>query len=101
MAARGFHTVAIVSLLFNLLPFLKKIIINKFLGKAEDVYGKVESIRFEILKPGFTIKDIHFNKVPAPGEHTMASSAALIKVSLEWKALWTGILICDAVDAPF
>src|SRR5258705_10877413 len=92
----GFMLWPVVSTLFNILPFLKKIIINKFLGKAEDVYAKVKSIRLEVWKPGLTIEDMHFHKVDVPGGHTMESSAGFIKVSLEWKSLWSGIIILDA-----
>src|SRR5689334_12636535 len=92
----GFISWPVVSVLFNLIPFLKKIIINKFLGKAEDFYAKVESIHLEVLKPGVTIKDIHFNKTDVPGGYVMESSAELIKISLDWKSLWSGIIICNA-----
>ena len=91
----------VISVLFNILPAIKKIIINKFLGKAENVYGKVESIHLEWFKPGFLIKDIHFNKVSAPAGHSMECSAESIKVSLDWNALWEGVLICNALVHRF
>lgn len=92
----GFVLWPVISILFNIIPFLKKIIINKFLGKAEDVYAKAESIKLEVFKPGCVIKNIQFNEVSAPGDHALQSFAELIKVSFDRKFLWKGILMCNA-----
>lgn len=90
----------VVSLLFHI-PFVKKIIVNKFLGEAGDVYAKVGSIRLHIFRPECSVKNIIFKKIDIPSDYSMESSAELIKLSIERKYLWDGILVCDALINHF
>jgi hypothetical protein len=80
------------------LPYIILYYANKSLANMDGYYGHIEDIDLAIIRGAYKIDSVYLNKVDsASGKQTPFLSAAVIDLSIEWKALFHGSIVGEAI----
>jgi hypothetical protein len=90
--------VAAIVVIRLLLPYVVLHFVNKSLGNMRGYYGHVDDIDLALIRGAYKIDSIYINKEDsATKAQTPFFSAALIDLSVEWRALFKGSLVGELI----
>lgn len=80
------------------LPFIILHFANKSLATMKGYYGRIKDVDIALIKGAYKIDSIYLNKVDSVSlKQSPFFYAAVISLSIEWKALFNGSLVGDVV----
>ncbi|HYG19298.1 MAG TPA: DUF748 domain-containing protein [Ohtaekwangia sp.] len=90
--------IAAVIVIRLILPYIILHYANKSLANMEGYYGHIEDIDLAIIRGAYKIDSVYLNKVDSvSGKQTPFLSASVIDLSIEWKALFHGSIVGEAI----
>ncbi len=90
--------IALIIIARLILPYVVLRLVNDRLAKIKGYYGHVEDIDIALLRGAYKIDSIYINKLDSNTQkQTPFFSAALVDLSVEWKALFKGSIVGEMV----
>ena len=81
-----------------ILPYVVLRVVNDRLTKIDGYYGHVNDIDIALIRGAYQLDSIYINKVDSvKNEQTPFFSAALVDLSIEWKAIFKGSIVGEIV----
>src|SRR5688572_13692207 len=89
--------VVVLIVLRLILPYVVLRYVNNSLATMDGYYGRVQDIDISLYRGAYKVEDIYLNKVDAGKKQVPFFSSQLIDLSVEWKALFRGRLVGEAI----